>query len=129
MPVSPDNLYQERSPDRCHVNTRLTSEIPERRSVKTSTLLVAIALSLLFACAEQSTSFPSSEGKATPYVLKEGCTFSIVEERSKASIDSPTVSGMPGASASGSISLGEKSITVSDCKVIANSHALPIYED
>jgi hypothetical protein len=35
---------------------------------------------------------------------------------------------MAGATASVSISLGAKSITVSDCAVTQNSHSLPIYE-
>lgn len=89
---------------------------------------VAALFGLLTACSEDPGGFPSAEGKATPYILKEGCTFSIVEQLSRASISSPEVSGMPGATGSASISLGNKSITVSDCRVTANSHSLPIYE-
>ena len=89
---------------------------------------IAALFSLLAACSQDPGGFPSAEGKTTPYILKEGCTFSIVEELSRASISSPEVSGMPGATGSASISLGNKSITVSDCRVTANSHSLPIYE-
>lgn len=83
---------------------------------------------LLAACSDESSGFPSADGKPTPYILKEDCKFTIVEELSRAGITSPEVKGMPGATGSASISLGSKSITVSDCKVTANSHSLPIYE-
>ena len=89
---------------------------------------IAALFGLLAACSEDPGGFPSPEGKTTPYILKESCTFSIVEELSRASISSPEVSGMPGATGSASISLGDKSISVSDCRVTANSHSLPIYE-
>ena len=89
---------------------------------------IAALLGLLAACSDDPGGFPSAEGKTTPYILKEGCTFAIVEELSRASVSSPEVSGMPGATGSASISLGNKSITVSDCRVTANSHSLPIYE-
>ena len=91
-------------------------------------LMACIGLSLP-GCSGESPGFQSAEGKPTPYVLKEDCKFTIVEELSRAGITSPEVTGMPGATGSASISLGEKSITVSDCTVIANSHSLPIYED
>ena len=90
---------------------------------------IAALSGLLAACSGDPDGFPSAAGKAPPYILKEGCTFSIVEQLSRASISSPEVSGMPGATGSASISLGAKSITVSDCQVTANSHSLPIYEE
>lgn len=95
----------------------------------TTALLVAATALGMLGCSAQTSGYPSSEGKPTPYVMKQDCTFSIVEQLSRASVTSPTVTGMPGATASMSISLGDKSITVSDCMVIANSHSLPIYED
>jgi hypothetical protein len=94
---------------------------------RTLPLLALIGL-LLFACSDESPKFPSAVGKPTPYVLKEDCKFTIVEKLSRAGITSPKVEGMPGATGSASISLGAKSITVSDCTVTANSHSLPIYQ-
>jgi len=64
-----------------------------------------------------------------PYVLKEKCKFTIVEELSKASVTSPEVTGVIGVSASVGVSLGDKSIMVANCEVIENSHSLPIFED
>jgi len=90
---------------------------------------IAALFGLLAACSEDPGGFPGAEGKTPPYILKDGCTFSIVEQLSRASISSPEVSGMPGATGSAAISLGEKSITVSDCRVTTNSHSLPIYEE
>jgi len=90
--------------------------------------LMAVIGALLSGCSAQSPGFETAEGKPTPYILKEDCRFTIVEELSKAGVTSPKVEGMEGATASMSISLGAKSITVSDCAVTQNSHALPIYE-
>ena len=89
---------------------------------------MAVIGTLLSGCSAQSPGFETAEGKPTPYILKEDCRFTIVEELSKAGVTSPKVEGMEGATASMSISLGAKSITVSDCAVTQNSHALPIYE-
>ncbi len=91
-------------------------------------LLIPAAILLLPGCFDNSSRYPSPEGKATPYILKEGCKFTIVEELSKASITSPTATGMPGATASASISLGDKSVTVANCTIAENSHSLPVYE-
>lgn len=93
-------------------------------------LLFAFLASLgvaLSGCLAESPDYLSAEGKPTPYILKEDCRFTIVEELSRAGITSPEVTGLPGATGSASISLGGKSITVSDCRVTANSHSLPIY--
>ena len=96
--------------------------------MKKKAFLVTVALLLLSACSDNSISYPSPEGKAKPYVLKEGCKFTIVAELSRASTTSPKVTGAEGVTASASISLGDKSITVSNCMVADNSHSLPIYE-
>ena len=96
--------------------------------MKIVTLLIMPSIIWLSGCSDNSTSYPSPEGQPVPYILKEGCKFTIVEELSKASVSSPTVTGMEGATASASISLGDKSITVSNCAVADNSHSLPIYE-
>jgi hypothetical protein len=90
-----------------------------------------LAAGLLGACSDgdDGPSYPSAQGKTPPYVLKEGCSFAIVEKNSRSSIDSPQVSGMHGASASASISLGDYSITVADCRLVENPQALPVYED
>jgi hypothetical protein len=97
--------------------------------MKTKILLASLMITSLFGCSDEGPSYPSAAGKSYPYIHKIGCEFSIVEERSKASISSPKVEGMPGASASASITLGELSITVSNCMVEDNPHGLPIYED
>lgn len=88
----------------------------------------AVIGALLSACSAQSPGFESAEGKPTPYILKEDCRFTIVEALSSAGVTSPVVTGMEGATGSASVSLGAKSITVSDCAVTQNSHSLPIYE-
>jgi hypothetical protein len=97
--------------------------------MKTKNLFASLVITFLFGCSNKGPSYPSAEGKPYPYIHKIGCEFSIVEERSKASISSPKVEGMPGAEASASITLGELSITVSNCMVEDNPHGLPIYED
>ena len=94
---------------------------------KVTTLI--IFTSVLFSGCSNEPSYPSSEGMQTPYILKEGCKFTITEELSKASITSPTVTGIDEESVSMGISLGDKSINVSNCNVIENSHNLPIYEN
>lgn len=91
-------------------------------------LLITAVIVALAGCSEEASHFASAEGKATPFILKEDCRFTIVEELSKAGVTSPKATGMAGATASMSISLGAKSITVSDCEVTQNSHSLPIYE-
>lgn len=90
--------------------------------------LLVLGPLVLVACSDDTPRYPGAEGKTPPYILKEGCTFSIVEEYSRSSIESPQVSGLPGSSASASISLGDMSITVADCRVTDNPQALPIYE-
>lgn len=97
--------------------------------MKAKILLTTLMVTFLFGCSNEGPSYPSAEGKPYPYIHKTGCEFSIVEERSKASISSPKVEGMPGATASATITLGEMSITVSNCMVEDNPHGLPIYED
>ena len=92
-------------------------------------VLVASFLLLLIGCSDESAHYPSSRGMSPPYILKEDCTFSIIEERSKASVTSPTVKGAESSTAIVGASLGDKSIKVQDCEVIENSHGLPIYED
>ena len=84
---------------------------------------------LLAGCSNEAEKYPSPEGKAYPYILKEGCQFSIVNEYSRATIASPEVEGLPGSSASAGISLGDLSVTVSNCKVVENLHGLSIYEE
>ena len=97
--------------------------------MKTSALILVPALLLPVGCADETVGYPSAEGKALPYIQKVGCTFTITAESGSAGVTSPTVSGDAGASAAASVSLGDMSITVSDCRVVANSHRLPIYED
>lgn len=91
--------------------------------------LLLLSLVLIAGCSNNSSQYPSSEGMAPPYILKEDCKFTIVEELSKASITSPTVTAMDRTSASMGVSLGDKSIMVSNCQIVSNSHSLPIYED
>lgn len=82
----------------------------------------------IIGCSDDSPQYPSPDGMTPPYILKEGCQFSIVEELSRASISSPKLEGLDIATASAGISLGDKSIMVSNCEVTENSHDLPIYE-
>ena len=96
--------------------------------MKIPVFLIVLPIITLSGCSDNGPGYPSPEGKSIPYILKEGCKFTIVEELSKASVTSPTVTGMDGATATASISLGDKSVTVSDCTVTENSHSLPIYE-
>ncbi len=87
--------------------------------------LLAIPI-LIGGCSDK---YPSSEGKTPPYILKTECKFAIVEELSRSSISSPKAKGLPDTWVSASISLGDASITVSNCEVIENTEHLPIYED
>ena len=80
-------------------------------------------------CSDGSQSYPKSEGKSPPYILKEGCKFKIVDELGSASITSAKATGVDDSEVSASISFNDMSISVSDCKVINNSHSLQIYEN
>ena len=118
-------------PNRISINSLGNSNNLKVRGVlilKIVALLMVPSIIWLSGCSDNSLSYPSPEGESVPYILKDGCKFTIVEELSKASVSSPTVTGMEGATASASISLGGKSITVSNCEVAENSHSLPIYE-
>ena len=90
--------------------------------------LMAVML-FLVGCSQDAPKYPTSEGKAYPYILKTGCEFSIVEELSKSSVESPHATGMPDSWVTGSVSLGDLSISVSNCEVVGNPGGLPIYED
>ena len=78
---------------------------------------------------ENTSKYPKYSGEPEPYILKEGCTFKIVTDQGSASVSSPEVSGAPGASATGSVSIGDYTIEVSDCDVVGNPSDLPIYEN
>ena len=84
---------------------------------------------LIAGCSDDSSSYVSSEGKSLPYILKENCKFTIVGELGKSSATSPKATGVEDSAVSLSISFNDMSITVSDCKIVGNSHSLPIYED
>lgn len=84
---------------------------------------------ILAGCSGDNGGYPSSEGKPYPYILKTGCEFAIVEELRKNSITSPVVEGAPDSWATGSISMGDHSISVSNCAVVENATGLTIYED
>ena len=108
------------------MRTKSPTKRPAARSLALP--LITVIGTLLGGCSAQSPEFETAEGKPTPYILKEGCRFTIVEELSRAGVTSPVVKGMEGATGSISVSLGAKSITVSDCAITQNSHSLPIYE-
>ena len=91
-------------------------------------VLMAWALFLMTACSGESADYPAVSGMSPPYVLKEGCKFTIVEELSRTSVTSPEVSGADASSVSAEISLEGKTIAVSDCQIIENSHNLPVYK-
>jgi len=97
--------------------------------MKGAVSLIALLLVLFSGCSDNTVSYPGAAGKPKPYILKQGCTFTIVKENSSASVESPAVSGMADASASSSVSLGDISIRVSNCMVVANPQALPVYEN
>ncbi len=84
---------------------------------------------LLSGCLDEPSQYPSSEGKKVPYILKEDCKFTIVDEYSKSSVTSPEVSGIDEAAISMGTSNGDMSIMVSSCTVVENSHNLSIYEN
>ncbi len=86
------------------------------------------ALLLLAGCSGETDEYPSAENATPPYILKEGCKFTIISDQGSAGVTSPQVGGAAGVSASMSVSLGEMSIAVSDCRVVENSHNLTIYQ-
>lgn len=96
--------------------------------IKIALISMILAASLLGGCSEEGPSYPSPEGKAYPYILKTGCEFAIVEELSRSSISSPKAEGMPDSWVSASISLGDHSVTVSNCELVENPGNLPVYE-
>ena len=61
-----------------------------------------------------------------PYILKEGCTFTIVHENGSVSVDSPRITGP--ATGSASVTDGVYTLEVADCEVVSCSHALGIFE-
>jgi hypothetical protein len=97
--------------------------------MKVAVLILVNFLLVLSGCSDNTTSYPSAVGKSKPYILKEGCTFSIVKEYGSASVDSPVVSGVAGATASATVSIGDIAIKVSNCMVVENPEGLPIYQD
>ena len=99
------------------------------------TVLLGCAIFILSFCigcsdnSEDTSVYPKYSGESEPYILKEGCTFKIVTDQGSASVSSPEVSGGPGVSATGSVSIGDYEIEVSDCDVVSNPSDLPIYEN
>ena len=91
------------------------------------TILLTVFMGLA-GCSGESREYPAAEDATVPYILKQGCKFTIISEQGSAGVSSPELSGAPGVSASMSVSLGEMSIAVSDCRVVENSHGLAIYE-
>jgi hypothetical protein len=87
-----------------------------------------VMAALLGGCSDDGPSYPSPEGKPYPYILKTGCEYAIVEELSRSSISSPKAEGLPDSRVSAAISLGDHSITVSNCELADNPGGLPIYE-
>jgi hypothetical protein len=95
----------------------------------TAIALVITTITSLTGCSEDTSKYPSSEGKAYPFILKNGCEFAIVEELSRSSVTSPQASGVPDSWVTASVSLGDHSISVSNCEVVDNPSGLPIYEN
>ena len=93
-----------------------------------SALVLLALVGTLFGCSQDRSGLPSAAGKATPYILKEDCRFTIVTDRGSAGVSSPKVSGAGSGTASASVSIGAMSITVSDCAVTGNPHSLPMYQ-
>ncbi len=85
----------------------------------------------LAACSDtagEAASYPKYSGESEPYILKEGCTFTIVLAEGTASVKSEVTGGAGLVSASGSVTMGTYSIEVSECDVIGNPSLLPVYE-
>lgn len=99
-----------------------------KRAMGRHYIVAVLAVMLLGGCSEEGASYPSPEGQPYPYILKTGCEYAIVEELSRSSISSPKAEGMPDSWVTASISLGDHSITVSNCEVVKNPSSLPIYE-
>ncbi len=94
-------------------------------------ILIAVLGLLSFSgCSnDDAPKYPSAAGAELPYILKEGCKFTIVSDQGSASVTSSSSSDLPGVSMSMSVSLGDMEIAVSNCEVVDNSHGLPIYEN
>lgn len=91
---------------------------------KASLFLGSLLLLLLFVgCSKSSSTVVLPD---PPYILKEGCTFTIVHENGSLSVESPKVSGM--ATGSGSVTDGVYTLEVANCEVVSCSHPLSIYE-
>ena len=91
---------------------------------KASLFLGSLLLLLLFVgCSKSSSTVALPD---PPYILKEGCTFTIVHENGSLSVESPKVSGM--ATGSGSVTDGVYTLEVANCEVVSCSHPLSIYE-
>ena len=91
---------------------------------KASLFLGSLLLLLLFVGCNKSSSTVVLPDP--PYILKEGCTFTIVHENGSLSVESPKVSGM--ATGSGSVTDGVYTLEVANCEVVSCSHPLSIYE-
>jgi hypothetical protein len=93
-------------------------------------LLLSLSLSVLLVTAISGCSGKGGSDSAPlpdpPYILKEGCTFTIVHENGSLSVDSPKVSGL--ATGSGSVTDGVYTLEVANCEVVSCSHPLTIYE-
>jgi len=111
------------------VSKRSQNLVRKRAGAAIAVFAATAALFLVPGCGGGRSSYASAEGASPPYVLKEGCKFSIIGENGRSSIDSMKVTGAPEEAFSMSISLGDYSITVSNCTIVGNSHGLPVYED
>ncbi|MBT8486498.1 MAG: hypothetical protein HKO59_02665 [Phycisphaerales bacterium] len=105
------------------------SPVSVGRTAATVATLAALASASLFLTGCTGESYASAEGKLPPYILKEGCMFTIVGENGRSGVSSPEVTGVPEESVTASTSLDEYTITISDCQLVENSHSLPVYED
>jgi hypothetical protein len=94
-----------------------------------SIILFIVYSVLVTACSDGSQNYPSPDGISPPYILKEDCKFTIVGELGRSSVTSPKATGVDDSEVSVGISYKDISISVSDCKIISNSHSLQIYEN
>lgn len=92
-------------------------------------LITVLGILSFSGCSNDAPQYPSAAGAELPYILKEGCKFTIHSDQGSAGVTSTSSSDNPAVTMSMSVSLGDMEIAVANCEVVENSHDLPIYEN